>query len=37
VWVRKHAVDSSEEELACRFADASVLRFTVSERGAHQA
>jgi homoserine kinase len=37
VWVRKDAVDSCEEELARRFADASVLRFTVSERGAHQA
>ncbi len=37
VWVRKDAVDSCEEKLARRFADASVLRFTVSEQGAHQA
>jgi homoserine kinase len=37
VWVRRDAADSCEEELARRFADASVLRFTVSEQGAHQA
>jgi len=37
VWVRPDAADSCEEELARRFAEASVLRFTVSEQGAHQA
>ena len=37
VWVRKDAVDSCEEELARRFADASVLRFTVSHQGAGRA
>jgi homoserine kinase len=37
VWVRPDAVEACEEELARRFSDASVLRFTVSERGAHQA
>jgi homoserine kinase len=35
VWVRPDAADSCEEELARRFADASVLRFTVSDRGTH--
>jgi len=34
VWVRKDAVDACEEELARRFTDASVLRFTVSDQGA---
>ncbi len=35
VWAREDAVDSCEEELARRFTDASVLRFTVSQtRGA---
>jgi homoserine kinase len=37
VWVRTDAADACEEELARRFTDASVLRFTVSEHGAHQA
>jgi homoserine kinase len=35
VWVRGEAVNVCEEELARRFTDASVLRFTVSEQGAH--
>ena len=34
VWVREEAVNACEEELARRFTDASVLRFTVSEKGA---
>jgi len=34
VWVREDAVNACEEELARRFTDASVLRFTVSDRGA---
>jgi homoserine kinase len=34
VWVRPDAADSCEEGLARRFADASVLRFTVSAEGA---
>jgi homoserine kinase len=37
VWVRQDAAEACEEELARRFTDASVLRFTVSEQGAHQA
>ncbi|HET6658274.1 MAG TPA: homoserine kinase [Gaiellaceae bacterium] len=37
VWVQPDAVEACEEELALRFAEASVLRFTVSEQGAHQA
>jgi homoserine kinase len=37
VWVREEAVAACEEELARRFTDASVLRFTVSDQGAHQA
>ena len=37
VWVRKDAADSCEEELARRFTDASVLRFTVSNQGAGRA
>jgi homoserine kinase len=37
VWVRPDAVESCEEELARRFADASVLRFTVSDQGAGRA
>ena len=37
VWVREDSAGSCEEELARRFTDASVLRFTVSEQGAHQA
>lgn len=37
VWVRPDSADACEEELARRFADASVLRFTVSDQGAHQA
>ena len=37
VWVRQDAVEACEKELARRFTDASVLRFTVSEQGAHQA
>jgi homoserine kinase len=37
VWVRKEAAGAAEEELGRRFTDASVLRFTVSEKGAHQA
>jgi homoserine kinase len=36
VWVRPDAVEACEEELARRFADASVLRFTVSTQGAHR-
>jgi len=36
VWVREEAVAACEEELARRFTDASVLRFTVSDQGAHQ-
>jgi homoserine kinase len=36
VWVRQDAVEACEEELARRFTDASVLRFTVSDQGAHQ-
>jgi homoserine kinase len=36
VWVREDAADSCEEELARRFTDASVLRFTVSPQGAHR-
>jgi homoserine kinase len=34
VWVREEAVEACEEELARRFTDASVLRFTVSDQGA---
>ena len=34
VWARPDAVEACEEELARRFADASVLRFTVSAEGA---
>jgi homoserine kinase len=34
VWVREEAVGAVEEELARRFTEASVLRFTVSEEGA---
>jgi len=37
VWVRPDAADACEEELARRFSAASVLRFTVSEQGAHRA
>jgi homoserine kinase len=37
VWVRPDAADSCEEGLARRFADASVLRFTVSAEGAGRA
>jgi homoserine kinase len=36
VWARQDAVGACEEELARRFTDASGLRFTVSEQGAHQ-
>jgi homoserine kinase len=36
VWIREEAVDACEEELARRFTNASVLRFTVSDRGAHE-
>lgn len=35
VWVREEAVSACEEEFARRFTDASVLRFTVSQQGAH--
>lgn len=34
VWAREDAADACEEELARRFTDASVLRFTVSAQGA---
>jgi homoserine kinase len=34
VWVREDAADACEKELARRFTDASVLRFTVSAQGA---
>jgi homoserine kinase len=34
VWVREEAVTACEEELARRFTDASVLRFTVTDQGA---
>jgi homoserine kinase len=34
VWVREEAADACEEELARRFRDASVLRFTVAHQGA---
>jgi homoserine kinase len=37
VWVREEAAGAAEEALGRRFTDASVLRFTVSERGAHEA
>jgi homoserine kinase len=37
VWVRPEAVEACEEELARRFTDASVLRFTVSDQGARRA
>jgi homoserine kinase len=37
VWVREDAAGSCEEELARRFTNASVLRFTLSAQGAHQA
>jgi homoserine kinase len=37
VWVRPEAVGACEEELARRFTDASVLRFTVSDQGAGRA
>jgi homoserine kinase len=37
VWVREEAAGAAEEELGRRFTDASVLRFTVSQKGAHQA
>ena len=37
VWVREEAVEACEEELARRFTDASVLRFTVSDQGAGRA
>jgi homoserine kinase len=37
VWAREDAAHACEEELARRFTDASVLRFTVSAQGAGQA